>query len=470
MSKIPRKPERPPALGPNDSRYFDERDLEAELKRTFQICHECRMCVGFCGSFPELFRRVDRDIESGRAEGAELLDAKDFKVVVDQCWQCKMCFVKCPYTKDDESYELLDFPRLMGRAKAVEAKRNGVALVDRLLGEPQVVGALGSGFAAGMTNLVHASRLVRKVQEKVAGISSEFPLPPMAAEPFSRWFDEHSKVERAGEAGTVVLFSTCYGEYNTPNVPIAAVRVLEHNGFRVLLPGDRPGEVGRGKSEGDPTCCGMPNLDGGDTDAFARKIQHNVALLHPLVERGMKIVVPGPTCSYTMKKEWPEYVQTPEVRAVAAATMDLMEFLVDLGKKKKLTLEFKKSLGAVAYHVACHLRAQKIGTPGQRVLSKVPDTDVRMVEECSAVDGTWGMKAEFYQTGRRYAQKLNRGVAEAEPDVVVTDCTLSALRIDHEAKAGGRKPVRVVHPVEAVAEAYGLLEAAGTTGITPNSD
>src|SRR5688500_3754244 len=105
MSKNPRKPERPPATGPNDSRYLDERDLEAELKRTFQICHECRMCVGFCGSFPELFRRIDRDIESGRAEGAELLDAKDFKVVVDQCWQCKMCFIKCPYTKDDDAYE-----------------------------------------------------------------------------------------------------------------------------------------------------------------------------------------------------------------------------------------------------------------------------------------------------------------------------------------------------------------------------
>jgi glycerol-3-phosphate dehydrogenase subunit C len=39
----------------------------------------------------------------------------------------------------------------------------------------------------------------------------------------------------------------------------------------------------------------------------------------------------------------------------------------------------------------------------------VPDTDVRMVEECSAVDGTWGMKAEHYETGRKYAQKLVAG-------------------------------------------------------------
>ncbi|NUP10597.1 MAG: hypothetical protein HOW73_31505 [Polyangiaceae bacterium] len=467
MSQIPRAPATPPAESPHDPRYFDERDLEAELRRTFQICHECRMCVGFCGSFPDLFRRVDRDIESGRAEGAEKLDANDFRSVVDECWQCKLCFVKCPYTKDDGAYELLDFPRLMGRARAVQAKRDGVAFVDRVLGEPQLVGALGSGIAASATNLINANRLVRKVQEKVAGISSEFPLPPLAPEPFSRWFSARSLVDRAGEAGDVVLFSTCYGEFNTPSAPKAAVRVLEHNGFRVLLPGETIESGGKRTSAGSPTCCGMPNLDGGDLAAFARKVEQNVALLYPQVEAGMKIVVPGPTCSYTMKREWVEHVPTKEVKAVAAATMDLMEFLVDLGKQKKLVLEFKKGLGTIAYHAACHLRAQKIGSPGQRVLSKVPDTDVRMVEECSAVDGTWGMKAAHYATGRRYAQRLARGVSDAEPDIVVTDCTLSALRIDHEIKAGGRKPVRVMHPIEAVAEAYGLLEAEGTTGIAP---
>jgi glycerol-3-phosphate dehydrogenase subunit C len=139
-----------------------------------------------------------------------------------------------------------------------------------------------------------------------------------------------------------------------------------------------------------------------------------------------------------------------------------MEFLVELGKAKALDLTFKKSLGAVAYHAACHLRAQKMGYPGQRVLSKIPDTDVRVVEECTAVDGTWGMKAEHYATGRRYAQKVVRATADVEPALVVSDCTLAGLRLAHE---GG---VRVVHPVEALAEAYGLLEPPGVRGIVPS--
>jgi glycerol-3-phosphate dehydrogenase subunit C len=85
VSVIPRHPATPPATSPHDSRYFDARDLEQELKRAFQICHECRMCVNYCGSFPDLFHRIDDYIESGKAEGAEKIDADDIKSVSDQC-------------------------------------------------------------------------------------------------------------------------------------------------------------------------------------------------------------------------------------------------------------------------------------------------------------------------------------------------------------------------------------------------
>jgi glycerol-3-phosphate dehydrogenase subunit C len=446
VSVIPRAPAQPPAHSPHDPRYFEPRDLEGELRRTFQICHECRMCVNYCGSFPELFRRIDRDVDSGAAVGAEKLDAADMQAVGDQCWQCKLCYVKCPYTVDDGASELLDFPRLMGRERAARARRDGIPLVDRILGEPQLLGALGSGAVAPLANLVTRSQLLRKVQEKVTGISASFPLPPMATEPFSRWFSRHEPLAAAGELGEVVLFATCYGEFNTPSVARAATLVLEHNGYRVRYPG-----AGADRASGQLTCCGLPNLDGGDVEAAAQKIRHNVALLLPHVRAGRKIVVPAPSCGMTMKREWREHLPTPETAEVAAATLDLMELLVVLGKEKKLKRDFKTGLGAVAYHAACHLRAQKIGFPGMRVLNAVPGTEVRMVEECSAVDGTWGMKAAHYETGRKYAGKLTRGIEAAEPDLVVTDCSLSALRIARE------NQLAPMHPVEALARAYGLV-------------
>ncbi len=127
-----------------------------------------------------------------------------------------------------------------------------------------------------------------------------------------------------------------------------------------------------------------------------------------------------------------------------------MELLERLRREKKLNREFKTGLGKVAYHAACHLRAQKIGFPGARILGLLPDTEVEIVEKCSAVDGTWGMKSQYYEMGRRYARKLASGIENAEAATVVTDCALSAQRILKE------NEVPALHPAEALARAYGI--------------
>jgi glycerol-3-phosphate dehydrogenase subunit C len=438
MSQLPRRPPKPPAASPDDPRYWNADDLAFEMKRVFQICHECRMCVGYCGSFPSVFDAVDRDIDAGRAEGAEHLTAEDMVRASELCWQCKLCYIKCPYTEDEGASELVDYPRLMAREKAQRARRDGVTLVDQVLGEPGVLGRLGSGAVASTANLISASRLLRKVAEKVTGVSAEFPLPPFEPEPFPAWLAKRRPLPGAGDAGEVVIFSTCYGDYNQSSVPRAAVRVLEHQGFRVLRP--------------DQVCCGMPNLDGGDVESMKAKVRANVASLAPHARAGRKIVVVSPTCGYTMKKEWPVYVDSPDVRAVSEATLDLMQFLDGLRRAKTLKTDWKKSIGRVAYHAPCHLRAQKIAYPGMRILNAIGESDVRMVEQCSAVDGTWGMKAEFYELGRKYAQKLVRGINDEENEVVISDCPLAARRIEKE------NGVSVLHPVEVVMQAYGLEE------------
>ena len=437
--KIDPHPKQPPATKPREPRYWDPVDLEQELRRVFEVCHGCRMCVNYCGSFPDLFARVDRDIERKGTEGAEALTAEDFASVTELCWQCKLCYIKCPYTADEGHDWQLDIPSLLTREKAQRARRNGVTLQDAALGEPQALGRLASGPMAPLMNFVNANRLVRKVNEKVLGISSEFPLPTFASHTFERWLTHHEPLPAAGTAGTVALFATCTGDYNYPGIPANAVRVLEHNGYSVVRP--------------EQTCCGMPNLDGGDMDAFLAKASANVASLLPAVRAGHDIVVAQPTCSYTLKHEYPAMLDTDDARDVAAHTFDLMEFLDRLRRQKKLVTDWKQGFGKVAYHAPCHMRAQKFGAPGARLLGLLPDTKVEVVEQCSAVDGTWGMKAQYYEMGRKYARKLTDRVAGAQPDHVVSDCSLAALRIQKESG------VRVLHPIESLALAYGISVA-----------
>ncbi|HEY2733103.1 MAG TPA: 4Fe-4S dicluster domain-containing protein, partial [Polyangiales bacterium] len=202
------RPQQPPTFDPHDDRYWDPKDLASELERVFSICHGCRMCVSYCPSFPDLFERVDGYVRLGRGE-IDAFDAEDYKSVNDLCYQCKLCYVKCPYTPDDGHPFMLDFPRLMLRQRAQRSRRDGISLQDRALGEPQRLGALGSGPAAPIANLVNANRLVRTVQEKVAGISAKFHLPPFAKQSLRSWFAQHQENPEAGTNGDVVLFSTC---------------------------------------------------------------------------------------------------------------------------------------------------------------------------------------------------------------------------------------------------------------------
>ncbi|QQR91732.1 MAG: 4Fe-4S dicluster domain-containing protein [Myxococcales bacterium] len=432
------RPKSSPTFNPNDERYWDPIDLGQELERVFSVCHGCRMCVHYCPAFPELFERVDGYVDQNKGE-IEAFTADDYKAVNDLCYQCKLCYFKCPYTPDDQHAFQLDFPRLMLRHKAVRAKREGVSVQDTVLGEPQAIGKIGSGLTAPVANLVSKNRLLRKIQEKTTGISAQFNLPPFANESFFTWYKKRSpQVTRSSEK-RVALFATCTASYNMTAAAIAATQVLEHNGYEVVVPLEQQ-------------CCGMPNLDGGDTKAAIAKATKNVEAFLPWAKQGVQIVVPGPTCSYMLKKEYPELLDhSPEATLVATHTLDLMEFLRLRLREKTLNKEFKHTLGTVAYHASCHLRAQKIGSPAMQVLEAIELTEFISVEQCSAVDGTWGMKAQYYELGLQYAQKLIRELGQiASPNFVATDCPLSALRLEKELGT------KIHHPVELLNYAYGL--------------
>jgi Fe-S oxidoreductase len=93
-----------------------------------------------------------------------------------------------------------------------------------------------------------------------------------------------------------------------------------------------------------------------------------------------------------------------------------------------------------------------MGTKSADVL-RLTGADVRVIERCSAVDGTWGFKREYYELSLKVAEPLFREVREAAPDHVATDCPLAGLQI---AQGTGARPR---HPIEILAEAYGLGEA-----------
>jgi Fe-S oxidoreductase len=274
--------------------------------------------------------------------------------------------------------------------------------------------------------------------EAAVGIHRERNLPRFHTRTFARWFRGRGGGRRK-EGRKVALFFTCSVNYNEPEVGRDTVAVLEKNGCALACP--------------EQVCCGMPYLDGGDVEAAVRNARKNVAALAPLAEQGAAVVVPQPTCSYVLKKEYPWLLPGPEAEKVAGATRDLFEYLAERQKEGSLDCDFPgRRPGRIAYQMPCHLRAQNMGYKTRDVLQLIPGTSVQVVEKCTAMDGTWGMKKEYYPLSLGYARKAVAEMEAAAPDTYMTDCSLSGLQI--EAVRGARP----VHPARVLREAYGLPE------------
>ncbi len=417
-------------FNPDHKDFWDESQVEGELKRVSDICNGCRRCYNLCPSFNDLFARLDQESVDG---DAEKLGSKDFRSVTDLCYQCKLCFNHCPYTPPHR-WEI-DFPRLMFRSKAVQVKRDGQSLQDRVLGQVDRVGRLSS-FLAPLVNWANRNRFNRWLVEKFLGIHRDRLLPAYAAETFQQWYDQRGPSHPPAEAGKAALFYTCSVNYNDPPVGKACVGVLEKNRIEVACPEQR--------------CCGMPFLDGGDIEAARANARANVESLYPLVKQGYDIVVPGPTCSYVLKRDYPLLLSGEEVGVVASRVFDICEYLMALHGRQKLDTGFVKGAGRVAYQIPCHLRAQNIGYKSRDLMELLPNTTVRLIEKCSAVDGTWGLKQQYFDLSMKVAEPLLREIRETESDLTVSDCPLSALQIK---QGTGRQPL---HPVQVLEMAYGL--------------
>jgi glycerol-3-phosphate dehydrogenase subunit C len=424
-----------------DPAFYDEAALGKELERVFDICHGCRRCFNLCQSFPTLFDAID-DSPNGELEG---VDRAAFWKVVDHCYLCDMCYMtKCPYVPPHEWN--VDFPHLMLRAKAVGHRQGRAKLRDRLLTSTDLVGRLaGIPVVCELVNAANASPLGRRLLEHTLGVHPEAPLPQYHAITARAQLWERPLTMPAPRAtpetqGRVVLFTTCYGNRNEPDLPADLAAVFRHNGIEVVL-----AERER--------CCGMPKLELGDLDAVARAKESNIPELLRLVEAGFDIVAPIPSCVLMFKQELPlMFPDDAQVQRVKERIFDPFEYLMLRHKAGLLRTDFARSLGSISYHVPCHLRVQNIGLKTRDVLRLVPDTTVDVIERCSGHDGTYAVKREFRAASVKIGRPVMQRVASAGPDYYSSDCPMAG----HQIGSGLDGRQAPTHPLKLLRLAYGI--------------
>lgn len=421
--------------------FYDEAALEGELRRVFDICHGCRRCFNLCNSFPKLFDMID---ESPNEQVDDLTSA-DLKAVVDQCTLCDMCFmVKCPYVPPHEFD--LDFPHLMLRHRAVEHHKKQTSLADRELAKTDRNGRLGTYFAPVVNAVTKSGSPARGIMQATLGIDNRAHLPSFANEPLTKRQNLILPPNPDGPAfgKKVILYATCYGNFNDQTPGEAAIKVLAHNGVEVRIE--------------HPECCAMPSLENGDIKTVAGAAMRVAAHFAAFIDDGYDVVPLTTSCALMLKFEWPLiHPGNADITRLSSNTYDLSQYIVMLSKRSGLAPIAPMNC-AIGVHFACHSRAQNIGAQAMEMLKLIPDARPSLTERCSGHGGKWGIFKDNFDTAVKVGRPAARALAKDDPDFVVSECPLAGPHLVQVMQLSGvdNLPTRVGHPIEILAKAYGF--------------
>jgi Fe-S oxidoreductase len=241
----------------------------------------------------------------------------------------------------------------------------------------------------------------------------------------------------------VAVFATCYVNYNEPGIGHDLLAILDHNEIPYVIVEKE-------------ACCGMPKLELGDLEAVEKLKDINIPRLAALAKDGYAILTAIPSCTLMFKQELPlMFADDADVRAVQEAMFDPFEYLVLRSKDGLLKTDFKEKLGKVSYHIPCHSRVQNMGQKTRELLQMVPGTELNIVERCAGHDGTWGVKAEYFEHSMKIGRPVFRQMAGSAPDYISSDCPIAGRHI-RQGMGEDASRAEKAHPLTLLRKAYAL--------------
>lgn len=405
------------------------------VDHTLDECIKCNICTSHCpvSAVTDLFPgpkyvgpQAQRFRESGQPHAPDH--------AVDYCSGCRVCNEVCPAG--------VRIAEINARARAQIVADTGLPIRNRLLGRNELVAHLGS-IAPNLANLALHNPLSRWLAERVMGIARHAPLPRWSTQGTLRHWVQRTARRRVQREKKVVYFHGCATQYYEPFVGKAAIAVLEHHGYEVIVP--------------PQNCCGLPMLSNGEFDAARGYHQRNVATLAGFARAGFPILGTSTSCTLTLKEEAPELLDLADegTTHLKLATWDIFEWLRELYESGELRTDFHAISLTLPYHAPCQQRAHRIGKPALEILGLIPGLDLRESEvRCCGIAGTYGYKVEKYQIAMDVGEELFRFVRDQGDDLRFTACDSETCRwqLEH----GTDIPSR--HPIEVLATAYGLYD------------
>ena len=426
----------------NHPDFLNEKKLDQEMRRVFDICSGCRRCFNLCETFPKLFDMIDKS----KNEDVESLSNNQFSSVVDACTLCDMCFMtKCPYVPPHQFN--LDFPHLMLRYRALQKKQNKLSLIPSQLAKIDrnaKIGIIFSWFLNWTSNI--SNKFTRKILELITGIDKRVKLPSYNSETFTNYFKKNKNlknVENINKGRKVVIYSTCFVNFNKKDTGIAALKVLKKNDVEV--------------QEAYPGCCGMPFLEQADLQKVVEQAKKVSKDLLKWIDRGYQVITLTASCGLMLKFEWPLLLPNNEdVKRVSKNISDIDEYIVDISNNEGLAKGLGEIDGGVTVHHACHARAQNMGIKARDMLKLIPNIKIDVVERCAGHGGTFGVMKDTYNIALKVGRPTARQIKNKNNKYMASDCPLAGKHLKQLEQDTKISNDEALHPIELIAKSYRL--------------
>ena len=251
------------------------------------------------------------------------------------------------------------------------------------------------------------------------------------------------KIETSDKKRKVVIYSTCFVNFNNKNTGVATLKVLKRNGVEV--------------EHAYPGCCGMPFLEQADLEKVVLQAKKVSSDLLKWIDKGYRVVTLTASCGLMLKFEWPLLLPKNEnIKRLSSNVMDIDEYVVDIANKEGLAEGLQEIDGGVTVHNACHARAQNMGIKSRDMLKLIPNVKLDVIERCAGHGGTFGVMKDTHDLANKVGRPTARQIKNKNNKYMASDCPLAGKHLKQLEVDTNISNDEALHPIELIAKSYRL--------------
>ena len=435
-----------PASLPGAARHSHLKDLDYSV---LQQCMHCGLCLPTCPTYDAT--KLERNSPRGRislmraiADG-QLEPTRTFADEMYFCLGCLACMTACPAG--------VNYAELFEHARA-EAEQSGVldspkrSLIRRFtlrwlfmdLSRLRLVGYLLRLYQQlGLQTFVRRSGLLNLLPKRLRELEA---MTPNVQPKFSAELIAPLTPAVGQKKYRVAMLTGCAQDLIFSDVNRDTVEVLARNSCEIVTPQEQ-------------FCCGSLHAHNGEWELAQRLARKQIDQFPP--EQFDAIITNAAGCGSHLKHYAKLLADDPVYQSRAelwdAKVKDIHEWLGQIGLTPPPTANAPPQ--TVTYHEACHLcHGQKITAQPRQILRAIPNLALVELPESTWCCGSAGIYNLIQpEMATELLDRKLRHIKSTGASVVATGNPGCLLQIINGAKRENL-PLRVVHPITLLAEAY----------------